>query len=343
MLKATSMRTQLIDLRDGTSYASGRRAQAVLLGAVVLGGFAGAAVAELQFVTVGAPGNRATLPHETPWNPGLNRGSVSYEFRITQTEVLVHQWYDFVIAYRPFWTGAPNDSRLTSYILRTADGQGYGYPAFMTNFPVFTTWEMAARYCNWLHNDKISEAWAFESGAYDTSTFTRNLDGSFNHIFERSPSAKYWIPNLEEALKSIFYDPDRHGPGQEGYWLYANKTDTPPIEASPDSGGTTNAGLGWDWLSAGQYPDQASPWGLLDTSGGEQEWTSTSLGAGYLLTTGSSAFAGLSDVYDRLDWVGLSLTPDTLGRGFRVAGIVPAPSAAALVGMWLLVRARRSR
>ena len=106
----------------------------------------GVARADLQFVTVGAAGNRATLASETPWNPGLSRGSVGYEFRITQTEVLVHQWYDFVVAYRPFWTGAPNDSRLTSYIMRTADGQGYTYPAFMTNFPVFVTWEMAARY-----------------------------------------------------------------------------------------------------------------------------------------------------------------------------------------------------
>jgi len=37
-----------------------------------------------DLVTVGAAGNRATLPHEMPWDPAASYGAVPYEFRMTR-------------------------------------------------------------------------------------------------------------------------------------------------------------------------------------------------------------------------------------------------------------------
>lgn len=51
-----------------------------------------------DFVTVGAPGNAAATPagllFYTPGDPLPQ--SVNYEFRITRTEVLTSQWFEFV-------------------------------------------------------------------------------------------------------------------------------------------------------------------------------------------------------------------------------------------------------
>jgi hypothetical protein len=57
-----------------------------------------------DFVTIGAPGNRGTLPSEQPWAefPDQAVGAVGYEFRITRTEVSANQWLEFARAYAPF-------------------------------------------------------------------------------------------------------------------------------------------------------------------------------------------------------------------------------------------------
>ncbi|MGE3108212.1 MAG: hypothetical protein AB7G11_07555 [Phycisphaerales bacterium] len=54
------------------------------------------------------------------------------------------------------------------------------------------TWEMSARYVNWLQNNKASEQWAFESGVYDTSTFFRDEQGRPHHQTVPSPGARFW-------------------------------------------------------------------------------------------------------------------------------------------------------
>ena len=195
-----------------------------------------------DFVTVGAAGNRAALPHEVPdtWYPDNPPGAVGHEFRITRTEVLVSQWYDYVTAYAPFYDGALNSTRFTSWYI-VPDGGGFAYNPAEAGCPVTATWEHAARYCNWLHNNRVNAAWAFESGAYDTSTFTRN-GSAFNHQREASPGARYRLPTYNESIKAFYFDPNRYGEGQEGYWLYPQSSDEMPVSGAPDAGGTTNTG-----------------------------------------------------------------------------------------------------
>jgi hypothetical protein len=300
----------------------------------------------LDFVTVGAAGNRAPtlaeLPRYIPGDP-IPQG-VNYEYRLTRTEIVTSQWLEFVIAYSPYWMGAPNDPAFTgTYVLRTVDGQGYGIAAETALWPIDPSWEIAARYCNWLHNGKAADQWAFESGAYDTSTFTYNANETSNYQLTRSAGARYWIPTYDEAIKAAFYDPNKNGVGIDGYWLYPNMSNLPPISGLSSEGGTTNAGL--YPMSAGSYPDQVSPWGLLDVSGGVTELTETAfdpLGIRLRLRlwSNSGTPSEFIEQMDRLDRFWTPTSPSS-GWGFRVASVVPSPSVLIPFTAIVLIRRRR--
>jgi hypothetical protein len=309
-------------------------------------------VPPLNFVTVGAAGNRGTLPSERPSasDPDIPFGAVAYEFRITRTEVLADQWWEFIEAYRPYYTGAPTDSRFTStWIGRGIGSNRYARPVEWANFPVDTTWEFAARYCNWLHNDKRPEQWAFESGAYDTTTFTFNADGTGNHQATRSEGARFWIPSYDELFKAFYYDPDRYGVGQGGYWEYSNMSNTPFVTGLPQDGGTTNAGLGFPHYAAAQYPSVQSAFGLLDTSGGQSEWTETS-NYGPFAGPRERRFVRGSAVWNDETLVsqadvssGDPFRSDTANgsHGFRLASVVPSPGALSVLTLACFTRRRR--
>ncbi|MCE7973684.1 MAG: hypothetical protein DYG92_05055 [Leptolyngbya sp. PLA1] len=84
-----------------------RRALACVAPAVAAANlFAAPALAQpepfgIEFVTVGAPGNRATLPDETPLDPDRPRGAVGYEFRIAREPLPASQYLVFANAYGP--------------------------------------------------------------------------------------------------------------------------------------------------------------------------------------------------------------------------------------------------
>jgi len=76
------------------------------------------------------------------------------------------------------------------------------------------SWFDAARYCNWLHNNKIGLD-STENGSY-------NLNKSISGIVPRAQDAKYWIPSLDEWYKAAYYK----GYGiDRGYWTYATQND----------------------------------------------------------------------------------------------------------------------
>jgi len=215
-------------------------------------------------------------------------GSIPYVYRMTRTEIKVREYLDFVIAYAPFYDGNPRSSDLTgAYIFGSGSGDDYKaeIPPGMEELGTTMSMRMAARFCNWMHNGRVNEKWAFETGVYDTSTFTRNEDGSFNDDYTKSPDARYWIPSVGEWLKGVYYDPNRFGNGAGGWWRQPNGSDKPARIGLPLSAGVaawageTNASLGrtffndFHWWSSGLYPEKHSPWGLLDTSGGASEMT----------------------------------------------------------------------
>jgi Sulfatase-modifying factor enzyme 1 len=324
-----------------------------LAGVIVLVGVVGVAVAPvaraqhgLDFVTVGAPDNPA---YQQPWPGGMSVGAVPYEYKITRTEVTVAQWFEYVKAYEPYYTGPKNASAFTGVFISYVPGQGYTYNPAEANFPNDPSWHHAARFMNWLHNDKSPEAWAFENGAYDTSTFTKNPDGTRNDQITHHPGAKYWIPTDDELTKAVFYDPNRYGEGKPGYWQYPDMSDDPNTPGLPEEGGTTNAGIlnpPFPYMPVGSYPWAPSPWGLLDASGGQWEWTEGLRGNyAYKDRTLFGSFAG-HDWYkfvDRLENFGLWSAGPTSTAGFRVSTLIPSPSMPCLALVFIARIQRRKR
>ena len=284
-----------------------------------------------DWVTIGAPGNRAVNHDEAPRFDGWGSiGAVGHEYRMTRTEITVGQWFEFVQAYAPYWDGVPWDTVLTGFWIGWT-GSEYQMVPGAERYPATMSWRNAARYCNWLHNGQVNEEWAFEDGAYDASTFYQDDQGNWHDQRAHHPGARYWIPTLSEWVKGAYYDPDRYGPGQEGYWTYPDGGEDILISGYPIDGGETNAGItGLEMMDmdVGSYPHVQSPWGLLDASGGAREWTETA-GTSQPLTryTKGSRAGWPPDFYwidDLIDSIGPAI-PANGGGGIRLASPVPEP------------------
>lgn len=227
------------------------------------------------WATITHPGNEPNR-YLSPGEGEQAKGRVDHEYRISKNEMVTSEWFRFVQAYKPFI--APS-ARLSAQFFGNSirwtflpGGEvDYEIVPGSENFPASMGWRYAARYCNWLHNGRVNEAWAFESGVYDTSTFTDNPDGTFNDQRTHSPGAKYWIPTEDEWYKAAYFDPHKNGNDQPGYWMYPTTSDTAPVGGPPGTG-ETNAGDGGVSAPIGSYPGTASPWGLLDLSGNYVEW-----------------------------------------------------------------------
>ncbi len=346
-----SARTWMPIVCDG--LAIGAMAAAVGLGAAARAGEGAPPDYGFEWAIIGDPGNRPTNPDEVDGRD-LQIGAVDYVFRMSRTEVSAGDWLEFVQAYDPYYTGSRADTAFTGQHIEAVTfnpALPAGWRLDSQRLPDFSTrmsWEYAARYCNWLHNDKRPEQEAFETGVYDTSTFTQNKDGSFNHQIDHSPEARFWIPTLDEWTKAAHWDPDKNG-GEGGYWLYPTSSDDPPISGLPEEGGETNAGVPFTGdragFSLGQYPHVQSPWGLLDTSGGSAEFTSTSFSSGGFF--GAFAQRGSREGFPPQDrdliWSMSSVSLQFASGGFRLASVLPAPSSVLIVsilGLPLLWRHR---
>jgi hypothetical protein len=301
--------------------------------------------------TIGDAGNRDTLPHETPADPTLAIGGVNYEYRMMRGKLTTLDYLEFVRAYAPFWQGRPHDIDLTGWwVIAQQDQHGtwtYEPRAGAERYGASLTWEMAARYANWLHNGKANEEWAFEDGAYDTSTFYKD-DQGWHHQLTHHPDARFWIPTLDEYAKAVYYDPDHDGPGEGGYWLYPDGGDEELYAALPkDDGETIGEVLAHErWIGEwdlGRYSHVRSPWGLIDVSGTMEDWIEdlSNPNIGTRMLGGSYAQDPLYFSFDRLDvWDGT--VPDGVRGSLRLAAVVPCPSSLAVV-VWCFAPCRSKR
>ena len=309
-----------------------------------------------EFVTIGAVGN---APYGGAIvSPDRPVGTVNYEYRIARTEVTAGQWLEFANAYAPYNTSPlVSGGEIRGPWLRVVPGssppQFYLRDNALPTYATQTTWRMAARFCNWLHNGKSGEGWAFESGVYDTMTFGRNPEtNEYTDQTTPSPGARFWIPSLDEWVKAAYFDPNKNGTNQPGYWQFPTTSDTAPITGLPSEGGQTSAGLfrldGGGPLPVGAYSNITSPWGLFDLSGGATEittsWTSDvyrfdllGAGTGYWSEPDAALRIG-----DRIGEFGLgSVTGgDT---GFRLAASIPTPTTTLLLSLPLLLLPRSRR
>lgn len=299
---------------------------------------------DFKFVTIGDTGNAPfNGPSET--SVVLGRGRVDYSYRMSKFEITTAQWMEFVNTYSTqsndltffaepiFWGATPDPTYHGAGRRWKLDGRPSDF-----NLPVTgMTWRDTAMYCNWLHNGKGSSLNAIKSGAYDTATFTTDPDtGNFQDQDSRSPGAKYWIPNLDEWLKAVHYDPNHDGPGEGGWWKYCNGSDTKPVPGLPGVGETSAGYRGFgtfqEWaVPLGAYPQTVTPWGLIDATGGAcewvEDWVQPEKGRRFRLFDGAWAGSGSSSE-DRIDSLRESQPNVELSFvGFRIASAVPSPGS----------------
>ena len=272
----------------------------------------------IDFAVIGDPGNRNT--NATEARPTFIRGQVNYKYRMARTEVTVGQWLEFVNAYRPYYEGPTHAGQFTGdwIVFDNSLGQ-YRAIAGSENFATNMGWRYAARFCNWLHNGKVMDQWAFENGAYDTSTFGQDANGNYTDQPVRHDDAKFWIPNLDEWTKAMHWDPNKND-GEGGYWRYPTSSDEAPIPGPPGTG-DTNSGTGL-FVDVGSYEHMMSPWGLLDGSGGGREWIESQTGTRRYIRGSSWAISTIADEIDFL----MTGPPVIVSDGLRLAAIIPCPS-----------------
>lgn len=306
-----------------------------------------------QWATITHAGNRAANATEAPFLGGARApGQVDYEFRIAVTEVRVSQWFEFVQAYAVYDTGFRASTSFTGIdiyptSLDPSQPAGFRMVSGHENKPATMSWLYAARYANWLHHDKATTPDAFETGAYDL----RGLPDSPTHFPQRLPGARFWIPSLDEWTKAVYFDPNRSGHGESGYWMYALGSDRPGVPGPPGVG-QTNAGYLGSWATefdVGSYPTSRTPWGLLDASGGVQEWTDTGRRSDpnswfqryYRGSQGGSSYV---DEEERIDeyWLNYGPFSSHSTTGLRLASTIPAAPTAVSI-LLLIPCGRRGR
>lgn len=328
-------------MRHGTNDNRTARTLGFLAGLGVAAGTALAQTSSIVWHEIGALGNEPWTDDQYPNHKFIGRGQVDHRYRMTETELTTSQWIGFVRAYGPHADNPFDFGMLGMYINGSYQNGELHYEIMdgLENHATEVNWRMAARFANWMHNGQVNEAWAFENGAYDTTTFTSNDNPPpfYNDQDAHHPDARYWIPSLDEWMKAVYYDPNKNGTGEGGWWEQPNGSDTVLIADYPENGGETNAGLAaytghWDPdFTVGMYPEVRTPWGLLDASGGVREWTEE--WTDYDTHPGRYIKGSSKDdwfMYDWNDWLGSNdyhQPRDYMNLGIRVASTVPAPSS----------------
>jgi hypothetical protein len=197
-----------------------------------------------NFVSVGNPNN----DNNTVYERGKALGGVSYVYSIGKYVVTNCEYVEFLNAiastdtYNVYNPNMTSDAR--GGITRSGSSGSYSYSikTNMGNKPVvFVSWFDAARYCNWLHNNKPAgpqDSTTTEDGAY-------SLNGRIDdYAIEKNSNAKYNITTENEWYKAAYYSPEKGGVGSPGYYTYATQSDTAPTCVTADSIGNGNARIG---------------------------------------------------------------------------------------------------
>lgn len=293
------------------------------------------------------------MPPGTPNIVPAGTGRVDYEFRISRTELQTDQWMAFVNAFPvavQAMGGLPNFWGASFDFTRPLNERCYLTPGIQNASMVSVSgisFLASAAYCNWLCGGKSNNPAVLRDGAYDLSIFFDT--GIRPAAYTRQAGARYWIPSLNEATKAFFYDPNRYGANQGGYWQFSNSSDVAPVWGMPTSGGEANAGTDFNvYLPIGSYPTVQTPWGLLDAAGcGGPEWTDTQDVAGVFrgMFTHGSGYSSSGQYEDAAFWASARIGHLPVGS-FRLATTVPAPAASVFLVFVVtggLQRARRSR
>lgn len=294
----------------------------------------------IEFVWVGAPGNKDDEPQQF----GHRFGGVNYGYWTSRTEITNTHYTAFLNAvatkgdpyglYHPAEGGWPDDIR------RFVNPDGtfrYEIAPGAENLPVVRmSHRKIFRFMNWLHNEMPNDPRSTNNGAYDTSQWGFNGDGWYIDSMEHLSDARFWMPTEDEWYKAAYYDPDKFGPGQPGYWRYPTMHDEEPDTWNQDGADPYNSAIYGTAFSrpVGTVPLTMSPWGAWDMAGNAREYIpawQTDFGdpSGiFYVTRGSKWSAGPS--FDDKRKRGIVSAPfgdltDWDRESFRIATTIPAP------------------
>lgn len=158
-------------------------------------------------------------------------GSVGYNYKIGKYIITVSEYIQFLNSIASTDTHGIYSADMTTTVrpsvLRTGSSGSYSYSLSnpnMGNKPITSvSWFNAARYCNWLHNNKPNgsqNSSTTEDGAY---TLNNAMSGS---VPVKNNNANYYIPSENEWYKAAYYDPTK---SSGNYWLYATRSNIAPL------------------------------------------------------------------------------------------------------------------
>jgi formylglycine-generating enzyme required for sulfatase activity len=240
----------------------------------------------MEFVLVDDPGNAADSRPVTIGSNTSYLGNVESLYRIGLHEVTNAQYAAFLNAVADSDPhGLYHDNMgdgsygtfpdlLRGGIARSGVAGSYAYASIAgrENLPVnWVSWESAARFANWMHNGRQSNAASTEYGAYDFS-------GAIP--ISHAASSKYWIPTADEWYKAAYYKSDS---ANAGYWTYPTQSDVAPVpgpmNSTPNQANfqADNFDFGQgvdhgDMTPVGNYRLSSGAYGTFDQAGNISEW-----------------------------------------------------------------------
>ncbi len=317
-----------------------------------------------QEVTVGNAGNASDT------RVGANTsgfGAVAYDYKIGKYDVTIGQYTAFLNAVAATDTHSLYNSQMLSDrnimgVVRHGVSGSYSYSVVgSANCPItYVSWYDSARFSNWMANGQPTGAQTStttENGAYNVNgaiTGNRVAKNVTNPNTSAAPT--FSMPTENEWYKAAYYSPTLNS-GSGGYYAYATQSDTAPGNHVGSLANQANYNNGVfsvtqeNYLSpstgyltdVGAFSGSGSFYGTFDQSGNVYQWNDLNSAAPSRGLRGGDWYAGgvsssTSDSFYPSDELRLI--------GFRLAspvGYVPAPGAAALIGLAGLVAGRRRR
>jgi sulfatase modifying factor 1 len=224
----------------------------------------GANAFNMEFVTIGNPGNAA----DTTGSPSP-AGAVGYTYGIGKFEVS----RDMITKFNASQSLEIILEDMTSY-----GGNGANKPA------TGISWNEAARFINWLNTSNSGfAAYKFTTGGVNdnialwTSSDTLDYDASNPY---RSKRATYVLPSYNEWYKAAYY---KGGSLNAGYWIYTTGSNTVPTPVASGTGFDINGNKVNEAVYNGQsgpadvtQASGLSPYGVTGAGGNVAEWEESS-------------------------------------------------------------------
>jgi formylglycine-generating enzyme required for sulfatase activity len=170
-------------------------------------------------------------------------GSVDYAYYINRYPVTQCDYVEFLNSVAKNDSNSLYNEKMSESpfggIIRSGSIGNYNYniKEGYENKPVgWITWPIAARYCNWLHNNKKSgeqDSTTTENGSYNLigldTTQVNPVDGTPLPFVTplKNVEAKYYLPTENEWYKAAYY---KGGSLDAGYWLYSTQNNELPLE-----------------------------------------------------------------------------------------------------------------